>query len=226
MTRILVVEDDAPLRRSLTLNLRARSYEVDETGNGEDALRIVGRRTPDVVLLDLGLPGMSGMDVIAGLRAWSDVPVIVLSARGDERDKVAALDAGANDYVTKPFGVDELLARLRVAERLAASRRVNGGPLAMQGVTVDLGARSVVDRDGADVHLTPIEWALLQHLVDADGRVVTHAELLEAVWGIAFDGDSSYLRVHVAHLRKKLEADAARPRHLRTEPGIGYRFVT
>jgi two-component system KDP operon response regulator KdpE len=221
---VLIIEDDPMLRRSLALNLTARGYSIDETGNGEDALRIAGRRLPDVVFVDLGLPGISGLEVINGLRAWSDVPIIVLSARGAERDKVEALDAGATDYVTKPFGVDELLARLRVAERIRASLRPGDGPIRTPHFTIDLETHRITRPDGSELHLTPIEWALLAHLAQRAGRLVTQTELLAAVWGPAYLTETNYLRVHVTHLRKKIEPDPSRPVYVITEPGVGYRF--
>lgn len=224
MTHVLIVEDDPLLRRSLTLNLTARGYTVDETGNGEDALRLAGRRLPDVVFVDLGLPSISGLDVIVGLRAFTSVPVIVLSARGAERDKVEALDAGATDYVTKPFGIEELLARLRVAERIRGEQQRVTGPVRAGDLVIDHAARTVVGADGHEIHLTPIEWALLAHLSQRPGELVTQAELLRAVWGPGYEQDTSYLRVHITHLRKKIEPDPSRPAHVITEPGVGYRF--
>lgn len=224
MTHVLIVEDDPLLRRSLTLNLTARGYTVDDIGNGEDALRIAGRNLPDVVFVDLGLPGISGLDVIRGLRTWSDVPIIVLSARGAERDKVEALDAGATDYVTKPFGIEELLARLRVAERIRAALRPDDGTITAGALTIDLHAHRVTGADGAEIRLTPIEWALLAHLAQRPGRLVTQTELLKAVWGPEYERETNYLRVHLAHLRKKVEPDPAAPVHIVTEPGVGYRF--
>lgn len=224
MTHVLIIEDDPMLRRSLALNLTARGYSIDETGNGEDALRLAGRRLPDVVFVDLGLPGISGLEVINGLRAWSDVPIIVLSARGAERDKVEALDAGATDYVTKPFGIDELLARLRVAERIRAALRPSDGPIRTPHFSIDLETHRIARPDGSELHLTPIEWALLAHLAQRAGRLVTQAELLAAVWGPAYSTETNYLRVHVTHLRKKIEPDPSRPTYVITEPGVGYRF--
>ena len=224
MTHVLIVEDDPLLRRSLTLNLTARGYSVDETGNGEDSLRLAGRNLPDVVFVDLGLPGISGLEVIRGLRTWSDVPIIVLSARGAERDKVDALDAGATDYVTKPFGIEELLARLRVAERIRAALRPENGPVRMGELTLDLGTHRVTDGVGEEVRLTPIEWALLAHLAQRPGRLITQTELLKAVWGPAYGNETNYLRVHIAHLRKKVEPNPGTPRFVVTEPGVGYRF--
>ena len=224
MTHVLVVEDDPLLRRSLTLNLRARGYSVDDTGNGEDALRLAGRTLPDVVFVDLGLPGISGLDVIVGLRAWTDVPIIVLSARGAERDKVEALDAGATDYVTKPFGIEELLARLRVAERIRAALRPDVGPIRAGDLTIDLDAHRVLGPGGEEIRLTPIEWGLLAHLAQRPGRLITQTELLKAVWGPEYERETNYLRVHITHLRKKIEPDPGSPRYVVTEPGVGYRF--
>lgn len=224
MTHVLIVEDDPMLRRSLTLNLTARGYDVDDTGNGEDALRLAGRTLPDVVFVDLGLPGISGLDVIRGLRGWTDVPIIVLSARGAERDKVEALDAGATDYVTKPFGIEELLARLRVAERIRAAQRPDAGPIRAGHLTIDVDAHRVIGADGAEIRLTPIEWALLAHLAQRPGHLITRTELLKAVWGPEYERETNYLRVHITHLRKKIETDPGSPRHIVTEPGVGYRF--
>lgn len=224
MTHVLLVEDDPLLRRSLTLNLTARGYTLDETGNGEDALRIAGRNLPDVVLVDLGLPGISGLDVIRRLREWSEVPIIVLSARGAERDKVEALDSGATDYVTKPFGIEELMARLRVAERIRAALRPDDGPIMAGRLSIDLAAHRVVDADGTEIRVTPIEWALLAHLVQRPGRLVTQSELLKAVWGPEYERETNYLRVHLTHLRKKIEPNPSAPVHIVTEPGVGYRF--
>jgi two-component system KDP operon response regulator KdpE len=224
VTHVLVVEDDPALRRSLTLNLGARGYTYEETGNGEDALRMAGRQLPDVVFVDLGLPTMSGLDVIRGLRRFTDVPIIVLSARGAERDKVDALDAGATDYVTKPFGVEELMARLRAAERIRAALLPDQRTIATPHFTIDPDARRVVDGDGDEVHLTPIEWGLLAHLTQRPGRLVTQAELLTAVLGDGYEHETNYLRVHMTHLRKKLEPNPSHPIYIVTEPGVGYRF--
>jgi two-component system KDP operon response regulator KdpE len=224
MTHVLVVEDDPALRRSLTLNLTVRGYTVDDTGNGEDALRLAGRRLPDVLFLDLGLPGMSGLDVIRGVRAWADIPIIVLSARGAERDKVEALDAGATDYVTKPFGIEELMARLRAAERIRAAQRPEDGPTVTPDFTIDYTAHRVHRADGDEIHLTPIEFAILAHLAQYPGRLVTHTDLLRAVWGPEYANETNYLRVHITHLRKKIEPDPANPSYVTTEPGVGYRF--
>ena len=224
MTHVLVVEDDPSLRRSLTLNLTARGYSVDDTGNGEDALKLAGRRLPDVLFLDLGLPGISGLEVIRGVRAWADIPIIVLSARGAERDKVEALDAGATDYVTKPFGIEELMARLRAAERIRAGQRPEDGPTVTPDFTIDYTAHQVYRADAAQIHLTPIEFAILAHLAQRPGRLVTHTDLLRAVWGPEYANETNYLRVHITHLRKKLEPDPSNPTYVVTEPGVGYRF--
>jgi two-component system KDP operon response regulator KdpE len=225
VTRVLVVDDEAPIRRALAANLRARGYELDLAESGEQALELAARHHPDVVVLDLGLPGMDGLEVIDGLRGWSRVPIVVLSARGSEPDKVAALDAGADDYVAKPFGMDELLARLRAAVRRSTPAE-EGPVVSTDDFQVDLGDKRVLDRHGAPVRLTPTEWQLLEVLVRHVGKLVTQRQLLQEVWGPQFGDESNYLRVHIAHLRRKLEPDRSRPRYLITEPGMGYRFVT
>jgi two-component system, OmpR family, KDP operon response regulator KdpE len=223
-SRVLVVDDEAPIRRTMRANLEARGYVVDLAENGEQALALAARHHPDVVLLDLGLPGIDGLAVIDGLRGWSQVPIVVLSARGGERDKVAALDAGADDYVAKPFGMDELLARLRAAVRRGT---VTGeeATVVTEDFTVDLAAKQVTDRTGVAVRLTPTEWQLLEVLVRHPGKLVSQRQLLHDVWGPGYGDESNYLRVHMAHLRRKLEPDRAHPRYLITEPGMGYRFV-
>jgi two-component system KDP operon response regulator KdpE len=225
MYRVLVVDDEPQIVRALVISLRARSYEVDAAHDGAAALRLAAARHPDVVLLDLGLPDMDGVEVIRGLRGWTRAPIIVLSARHASDEKVEALDAGADDYVTKPFGMDELLARLRAAVRRAAPAGQDEGAPAVEteSFTVDLAARKV-HRDGADVRLTPTEWHLLEVLVRNPGRLVSQKQLLREVWGPAYGTESNYLRVYMAQLRRKLEADPARPRHFVTEPGMGYRF--
>jgi two-component system KDP operon response regulator KdpE len=224
VTRVLVVDDEAPIRRALAANLKARGYDVDAAETGEQALDLAARHHPDVVLLDLGLPGIDGLEVIDGLRGWTHVPIVVLSARGAERDKVAALDAGADDYVAKPFGMDELLARLRAAVRRATP--ADEEPVvATADFTVDLSAKRVLDPAGDPVRLTPTEWQLLEVLVRHAGKLVTQRQLLRDVWGPSYGDESNYLRVHMAHLRRKLEPDRSRPRYLITEPGMGYRFV-
>jgi two-component system KDP operon response regulator KdpE len=218
----LVVDDEAQIRRALAVNLRARGYDVELAASGEEALRTAAQSHPDVVLLDLGLPGLDGTEVVRGLRGWSSVPIIVLSVRDAERDKVAALDAGADDYVTKPFGMDELLARLR-----AALRRHQPTPEAAVVITpdftVDLAAARVT-KDGAEVHLTPTEWGLMENLVRNPGRLLTQRFLLQQVWGPQYERETNYLRVYMAQLRRKLEPDPSRPRYFITEPGMGYRF--
>ncbi len=224
---ILVIEDEAPIRRFLRASLDSQGYRLVEAATGADGLREAGTRQPDVVLLDLGLPDTDGLEVIRRLREWTTVPIIVLSARGHERDKVTALDAGADDYLSKPFGVGELLARLRVAQRHAAQlgRDTTDAVFRAEELTVDLGARSVRVRD-REVRLTPIEYRLLATLVRHAGRVMTHRQLLQDVWGPGYTDQTEYLRVYMKHLRHKLEADPARPRMLLTEPGVGYRLHT
>ncbi|WP_055585436.1 response regulator [Streptacidiphilus griseoplanus] len=225
MTRVLVVDDEPQLIRALVINLKARKYEVDAAQDGAGALRLAAARPPDVVVLDLGLPDMDGADVIRGLRGWTRVPIIVLSARHSSDEKVQALDAGADDYVTKPFGMDELLARLRAAVRRAepVTGPGEGAVVATDTFTVDLAAKKV-RRDEADVRLTPTEWHLLEVLVRNRGRLVGQTQLLQEVWGPAYRTETNYLRVYMAQLRRKLEADPSRPRHFVTEPGMGYRF--
>ena len=222
MTRVLVVDDEPQIARALAINLRARHYEVDVAADGRAALALAAERSPDVVILDLGLPDLDGFDVIRGLRGWSQVPILVLSARQDSADKVEALDLGADDYVTKPFGMDELLARLRAAIRRGAPGE-DLPVVTTADFTVDLAAKRVV-RDGADVRLTPTEWHLLELLVRGGGRLVTQRQLLQEVWGPSYQRETNYLRVYLAQLRRKLEPDPARPRYLVTEPGMGYRF--
>jgi two-component system KDP operon response regulator KdpE len=224
VTGVLVVEDEPGLRRALAINLRARDYDVTVAADGATALAEASRHPPDVVVLDLGLPDMDGTEVIAGLRGWSQAPIIVLSARAEQTDKVIALDAGADDYVTKPFGMDELLARLR-----AALRRVTPASetpvVETDAFTVDLAAKQAFTSDGTPIHLTPTEWHLLEVLVRHRGRLVGQRQLLQEVWGPQYETETNYLRVYMAQLRRKLEADSSRPRHLITEPGMGYRFV-
>ncbi len=223
MTRVLVVEDELALARALGITLRAKGYDVDLAGTGAAALDAAASRHPDLVVLDLGLPDLDGMDVLRAVRGWSRVPVVVLSARRDSSEKVAALDAGADDYVTKPFAMDELLARLRAAARRGEIEPVE--PVVVTaGFTVDLPRRQVL-RDGAMVRLTPTEWNLLAELARSVGAVVGRRELLQALRGQHLDRETHYLRVYVAQLRRKLETDPAAPRHLITEPGVGYRLV-
>ena len=222
MTRVLV-DDEPQILRALHINLQARGYEVDTVLDGRTALATAGRHpAADLVILDLGLPDMEGVDVIHGLRGWSHMPIIVLSGRGESADKIEALDAGADDYVTKPFNIDELVARLRaVAHRISDP---DGRPQVRMGeFTIDL-ARYVVTGPEGNVRLTPIEWQLLEWLVRNPGRLVTQRQLLTAIWGPAHAGESNYLRVHMTHLRHKLEVEPGNPRYLITEPGMGYRF--
>ena len=223
MTRVLVVDDEASILRALRINLTARKYEVSTAVDGAAGLAAAARERPDVMIVDLGLPDMDDCDVIKGIRGWSAVPIIVLSVRDRESQKVAALDAGADDYVTKPFGMDELLARLR-----AAVRRASPGldePVVVTGdFTVDLAAKRVIRGRDGNVRLTPTEWQLLETLVRNRGRLVTQRQLLKDVWGPAYATESNYLRVYMAQLRRKLEPDPSSPRYLLTEPGMGYRF--
>jgi len=224
VSRVLVVDDDPALLRTMAINLRAHGYEVVLAATGAEALRAAAAAHPDAVLLDLGLPDMDGQQVLEGIRGWSPVPVIVLSARRVSDDKVDALDAGADDYVTKPFGMDELLARLRAAVRRARPTGADVAPVVDTGAfVVDLAARRV-QRDGSDVRLTPTEWSLLEALARRPGPVVGQRELLREVWGPAYETESHYLRVYIAQLRRKLEPEPGRPRHLLTEPGRGYRL--
>jgi two-component system, OmpR family, KDP operon response regulator KdpE len=223
--RVLIVEDEADIRRFVRLALESEGHEVFEAEGVQRALIEAGTRRPDLLVLDLGLPDGDGVDVIRGLRGWSAIPVIVLSARSTEADKVQALDAGADDYLVKPFGAGELLARVRAQLRRHARQTPAGEPLVAFGeVRIDL-ARRHVERAGETLHLTPIEYRLLTHLAAQPDRVITHRQLLKAVWGPGHAEDTHYVRVHMANLRKKIEADPSQPRHLVTEAGIGYRFV-
>ena len=222
MTRVLVIDDEVPILRALKINLAARKYEVSTAADGASGLAAMARERPDVLILDLGLPDMDGTDVIRGVRGWSSTPIIVLSAWGQESQKVAALDAGADDYVTKPFGMDELLARLRAAVRRAAPAP-DEPVITTAEFTVDL-ARKRVTRAGADIRLTPTEWQLLEVLARNAERLVTQRQLLQEVWGPGYQNEAHYLRVYMASLRRKLEPDPSAPRFLLTEPGMGYRF--
>ncbi|MDQ1295428.1 MAG: two-component system, OmpR family, operon response regulator KdpE [Actinomycetota bacterium] len=222
MSCVLIVEDDPGLLRALSINLRVRGYEVQAVGDGTSALVRAGRVLPEVVVLDLGLPDMDGVEVIRGLRGWCNAPIIVLSARDAQADKVGALDAGADDYVTKPFGMDELLARIRAALRRAAPAP-DEPVVVTASFTVDLAAGRVTAR-GGEVRLTPTEWHLLEVLARNVGKLVDRRRLLREVWGPAYETETNYLRVYLAQLRRKLEPDPSRPRHLLTEPGLGYRL--
>ena len=224
MSRVLVVDDEPQILRALGINLRARGYEVDLVPDGERALDVAARHHPDVVVLDLGLPGIDGVDVIRGLRGWSQVPIVVLSVRDAEHDKVAALDAGADDYVTKPFGMDELLARLRAALRRTAPAEEEA-LVETPDFTIDLAAKKV-RRNGDEVRLTPTEWHLVEVLVRNRGRLVAQRQLLQEVWGPQYHDETNYLRVFMAQVRRKLEPEPGHPRYFITEPGMGYRFDT
>jgi two-component system KDP operon response regulator KdpE len=225
VTRILVVDDDPQLLRAMRINLTARGYEVVLAPTGTIALAAATKQPPDLVIVDLGLPDMDGVEVIEGIRGWLNVGVIVLSARHLEQAKVRALDAGADDYVTKPFGMDELLARVRAAlRRTAVTPAPADNPITVTSAfTIDLSARRVT-RDDADVRLTPTEWHLLEVLVRNPGKLISQRQLLHEVWGPRYESETNYLRVYVAQLRAKLEPNPAAPRYLITEPGMGYRF--
>src|SRR5438045_6343430 len=222
MTRVLVVDDEPQILRALRINLRVRDYEVHVAATGAEALEMAGRYPPDLVILDLGLPDLDGVEVIKGLRGWTRAPIIVLSGRADSVDKVEALDAGADDYVTKPFGVEELLARMRAAVRRTGTPedlpRIRLGDL-----VVDLAAKRVI-RQGDDVRLTPTEWHLLEVLLQNPGKLLSRNQLLTEVWGPGYADATGNLRLYMAQLRRKLEPDPARPRWLITEPGMGYRY--
>lgn len=222
MTRVLVVDDSPQILTTLRLNLRARDYEVEVAADGGQALVRAADWRPDLVVLDLGLPDLDGVEVIRGLRGWTQVPIIVLSGRSGSGDKVEALDAGADDYVTKPFGLDELLARIRAITRRAPADGTSP-TVAVGGRLVDL-ARKTVTGDGGPVHLTPTEWGILEILLRSPGALVPQRRLLAEVWGPNYVKETNYLRVYMASLRRKLEADPSRPKHLITEPGMGYRF--
>jgi two-component system, OmpR family, KDP operon response regulator KdpE len=222
VTRILIIDDETQIRRALDINLRAHGYEIILAATGEEGLKEAAASIPDLVLLDLGLPGLDGVDVIRGLRGWTSVPIIVLSARHADVSKVAALDAGADDYITKPFSINELLARLR-----ASLRRHQPSPdepvVTTPDFAIDVVNKRVTRSDNA-VHLTPTEWQIVERLVRNPGRLVTQRQLLQDVWGPQYENETNYLRVHLAAIRRKLEPDPGRPRYFITEPGIGYRF--
>jgi two-component system KDP operon response regulator KdpE len=220
---VLVVDDDPQLSRALRITLRAAGYEVVNAADGRTALHEAAAEHPDLAILDLGLPDLDGTEVLAGLRPWFTGPVLVLSARVDSHDKIAALDAGADDYVSKPFDMGELLARLRALLRRGLGE-ADEPVVRTEHMTIDLVAKRVTV-DGAVVRLTPTEWALLSELVRAPGRLIGQRQLLQSVWGPAYEKETHYLRVYMAQLRRKLEPDPARPRYLQTEPGMGYRFT-
>jgi two-component system KDP operon response regulator KdpE len=225
--RVLLIEDEAPIRRLVAAALAASDYQFDEAASGEQALRLAAQSPPDLVILDLGLPDMDGQDVIRRLREWLPAPIVVLSARDEEQQKITALDNGADDYLTKPFSTPELLARVRVALRHAARSGDDAGKTTFESgeLKVDLSARRVFVA-GSEVHLTPIEYKLLTTLVRHAGKVLTHRQLLKEAWGPQQTEETHYLRVYMANLRRKLEADSARPKFLLTEQGIGYRLAS
>ncbi|HST98731.1 MAG TPA: response regulator transcription factor [Geodermatophilus sp.] len=223
MTRVLVIDDDPHLSRALRITLRAAGHDVDTASDGRTALQLAAAVPPDVIVLDLGLPDLDGTEVLATLRPAYAGPVLVLSARADSQDKVHALDAGADDYVTKPFDMSEFLARLRAVLRRGSSEPADRF-VTTEHFTVDLADRQVTVA-GAPVRLTPTEWALLEPLVRQPGRLIGQRQLLQTVWGPAYEKETHYLRVYLAQLRRKLEPDPAHPRYLRTEPGMGYRFT-
>jgi two-component system KDP operon response regulator KdpE len=223
VSRVLVVDDEPQIRRALAITLRARGYQVDLAANGEDALHQAADHHPDVIILDLGLPGIDGIQVIRGLRGWTQAPIIVLTVREREADKVTALDAGADDYVTKPFGVNELLARLRAAVRRAAPTHDQAPVVQTAHFRVDLAAKRITTNRG-EVRLTPTEWHLVDVLVRNRGKLISQRQLLQEVWGPAYGEETNYLRVFMAQVRRKLEPDPSRPRYFLTEPGMGYRF--
>ncbi|MGH8946253.1 MAG: response regulator [Acidimicrobiia bacterium] len=222
--RVLVVDDETQIVRALTVNLQALGYEVDSASSGEDALNRAADQRPDAVILDLGLPGLDGEDVIRGLRGWSNVPIIVLSVREGERDKIAALDAGADDYVTKPFGMGELVARLRAALRRSSDHDLSAPVIDTPGFTIDLAAKRVTRPDGEEIRLTPTEWGIVEVLALNQGKLVSQVQLLRDVWGPNYGDETNYLRVFMAQIRRKLEPDPGAPRYFITEPGMGYRF--
>ena len=224
MTKVVVIDDEDAICRALRINLTARNYEVSTAMNGAAGLAAIAKERPDVVILDLGLPDMDGTEVIAGVRGWTSTPIIVLSARENEAAKVQALDAGADDYVTKPFGMDELLARLRAAVR-RGSPTTDVPAVSTDDFTIDLAAKRASCANGEELRFTPTEWQLLEVLIRNRGRLVTQRHLLQEVWGPGYESESNYLRVYVAQLRRKLEPDPTRPKYLLTDPGMGYRFA-
>jgi two-component system KDP operon response regulator KdpE len=222
--RILIVDDEPQIVRALGINLKALGYRVDTAASGEEALRKAADHRPDTVILDLGLPGIDGIEVIRGLRGWTTVPIIVLSVRDAEREKIAALDAGADDYVTKPFGMGELLARLRAALRRESDTGDDRPMVVTDDFSIDLAKKVVTGGSGAEIRLTPTEWGILEMLVRHRGKLVTQTQLLKEVWGPQYGEETNYLRVFMAQLRRKLEPQPSKPRYFITEPGMGYRF--
>ncbi len=230
MTAVLVIDDEPQIVRALRINLRVRHYEVHTAGSGSEALELAAKHPPDLIILDLGLPDLDGVDVIHGLRGWTDAPIIVLSGRADSTDKVEALDAGADDYVTKPFAMDELLARMRAVTRRATAEMAEP-QVRLGDLVVDLAAKRVYHERGqegdaaaADIRLTPTEWHLLEALLRNPGKLMSQQQLLSTVWGPGYQDATGNLRLYMAQLRRKLEPDPARPRWLLTEPGMGYRY--
>lgn len=223
--RILVVDDEPQILRALRINLLARQYDVVTAADGATALDVAKSEHPDLVILDLGLPDVDGVDVIRSLRTWTDVPIVVLSGRTGSDDKIVALNTGADDYVTKPFNVEELLARMRAVSRRLRPEQADDTPVRVGTIVVDLAEMSVRDADGELVHLTKTEWDLLAILIRNPGKLVSQRQLLQDVWGPTYLNETHYLRQYMAQLRKKLEPDPTRPRHLLTEPGMGYRFM-
>jgi two-component system KDP operon response regulator KdpE len=223
MTRVLIVDDEPQILRALRINLHARQYDVITAADGAEALHAAASDHPDLIVLDLGLPDIDGVEVIRKLRTWTPIPILILSGRLDSRQKVAALDAGADDYITKPFNVEELLARIRAATRRATGTETPA-PVRIGHHTVQVADRLVHADDGTTVHLTPVEWQLLEVLVRNPGKLVSQRQLLQQVWGPAYQKETDYLRQYMKHLRRKLEDNPARPRHLLTEPGMGYRY--
>jgi len=222
--RVLVVDDETQIVRALTVNLQALGYEVDSAGSGEDALKRAADHRPDAVILDLGLPGIDGVEVIRGLRGWTRIPIIVLSVREGEREKIAALDAGADDYVTKPFGMGELVARLRAALRRSSATDQSAPVIETPTFVIDLAAKRVTRPDGEEIRLTPTEWGIVEILASSRGKLVSQVQLLRGVWGPNYGEETNYLRVFMAQIRRKLEPDPGVPRYFITEPGMGYRF--
>lgn len=223
--RILVVDDEPQILRALRINLQARQFDVITAADGSTALDAAKNQRPDLLILDLGLPDLDGVDVIRSLRAWTDVPIIVLSGRAGSTDKITALNVGADDYVTKPFNIEELLARMRAVSRRLRPETIDDEPVEVGNYTVDLTEKAVRSSDGNLVHLTKTEWDLLAILVRNPGKLVSQRQLLQEVWGPTYLNETHYLRQYMAQLRKKLEPDPTRPRHLLTEPGMGYRFM-
>ncbi len=220
---VLIIDDEAQIRRLLRLSLEAHGYQIKEATTGQEGLQQVALARPDIIILDLGLPDMDGLDVIKKIREWCQAPVIVLSVRNSEQDKINLLDAGANDYVTKPFGMGELLARLRAALRHSLPD-TSEGVFKTDGLSIDF-SRRLVSKNGAEVKLTPTEYSLLRFLAQHAGKVVTHNQIIHELWGLHAQPDTSYLRVYILQLRRKIEDDPANPRLLITEPGVGYRLL-